>query len=82
MKTISAIKSEYRLKAFNVLRKAFKKYNQEWKSFIELAETLEISPRRLRDVLAGRTSTVTLDTLALYLDRMGYELTLSAKKKG
>jgi hypothetical protein len=37
MKTISAIKSEYRLKAFNVLRKAFKKYNQEWNSFIELA---------------------------------------------
>jgi hypothetical protein len=75
-RTEGAVKAEARQKAFSVLRKAWKRRSGEDFTANELAALLERDKAQVSRVLNGHSPTMTLETLALFLDRMGYQLQL------
>ena len=75
-RTEGAVKAEARQKAFSVLRKAWKRRSAEDFTANELATLLDRDKAQVSRVLNGHSPTMTLETLALFLDRMGYQLQL------
>jgi|GEM_PF-3011952 len=73
-RTEGAIKAEARQRAFSVLRKAWKRRSAEGFTANELAARLGRDKAQVSRVLNGHSPTMTLETLALFLDGMGYQL--------
>lgn len=80
IRTEGAVKAEARQCAFSVLRKAWKRRSAEGLTANELAATLGRDKAQVLRVLNGHSLTMTLETLALFLDRMGYQLCIDCKK--
>ena len=75
----TAVKSDARLKLFFVLRKAWKKRSQEGMKAKDLAELLGRDKAQVSRILNGSTKTMTMDTLALLLDRLDHQLIIDCK---
>ena len=73
-RTEGAVKAEARQRAFSVMRKAWKRRSAEGFTANELAVRLDRDKAQVSRVLNGHAPTMTLETLALFLDRMGYQL--------
>lgn len=73
-RTEGAVKAEARQMAFSVLRKAWKQRSSDGLTANELALLLGRDKAQVSRVLNGHSPTMTLETLALFLDRMGYQL--------
>ena len=78
-RTEGAIKAEARQRAFSVLRKAWKRRNAEGFTANELAAVLGRDKAQVSRVLNGHSPTMTLETLALFLDGMGYRLRIDCE---
>jgi transcriptional regulator with XRE-family HTH domain len=78
-RTEAAVKSDARLKLFFILRKAWKKRSQEGMKAKDLAELLERDKAQVSRILNGSTKTMTMDTLALLLDRLDHQLIIDCK---
>ncbi len=74
-----AIKAEARQRAFSVLRKAWKRRSAEGFTANELAAVLGRDKAQVSRVLNGHSPTMTLETLALFLDGMGYQLQIDCR---
>ena len=79
IRTEGAVKAEARQRAFSVLRKAWKRRSAEGLTANELATRLERDKAQVSRVLNGHAPTMTLETLALFLDRMGYQLRIDCE---
>lgn len=75
MKSRSKIKSEARIEAFSLLRKAWKRYVEYGGTVESLAGELTRTNDYVRRVLEGRTPTLSFDTLLFFLNGMGFFLT-------
>lgn len=80
IRTEGAVKAEARQLAFSVMRKAWKRRSAEGFTVDELAALLERDNLQVSRVLNGQAPTITLETLALFLDRMGYQLRIDCEK--
>ena len=78
-RTEGAVKAEARQRAFSVMRKAWKRRSAEGFTANELAIRLERDKAQVSRVLNGHAPTMTLETLALFLDRMGYQLRIDCE---
>lgn len=78
-RTEGAIKAEARQRAFSVLRKAWKRRSAEGLTANELAAILGRDKAQVSRVLNGHSPTMTLETLALFLDGMGYQLRIDCE---
>jgi transcriptional regulator with XRE-family HTH domain len=78
-RTEGAIKAEARQRAFSVLRKAWKRRSAEGFTANELAAILGRDKAQVSRVLNGHSPTMTLETLALFLDGMGYQLRIDCE---
>ncbi len=78
-RTEGAIKAEARQRAFSVLRKAWKRRSAEGFTANELAAVLGRDKAQVSRVLNGHSPTMTLDTLAFFLDGMGYRLRIDCE---
>lgn len=78
-RTEAAVKSDARLKLFFVLRKAWKQRSQEGMKAKDLAELLERDKAQVSRILNGSNKTMTMDTLALLLDRLDHQLLIDCK---
>jgi transcriptional regulator with XRE-family HTH domain len=78
-RTEGAIKAEARQRAFSVLRKAWKRRSAEGFTAQELAAVLGRDKAQVSRVLNGHSPTMTLETLALFLDGMGYRLRIDCE---
>lgn len=78
-RTEGAIKAEARQRAFSVLRKAWKRRSAEGFTANELATALGRDKAQVSRVLNGHSPTMTLETLALFLDGMGYRLRIDCE---
>jgi transcriptional regulator with XRE-family HTH domain len=78
-RTEGAIKAEARQRAFSVLRKAWKRRSAEGFTANELAAVLGRDKAQVSRVLNGHSPTMTLETLALFLDGMGYQLRIDCE---
>ena len=78
-RTEGAIKAEARQRAFSVLRKAWKRRSAEGFPAQELANVLGRDKAQVSRVLNGHSPTMTLETLALFLDGMGYRLRIDCE---
>lgn len=74
-----SVKSDARLKLFFVLRKAWKRRSREGMRAKDLAELLGRDKAQVSRILNGSTKTMTMDTLALLLDRLEHQLIMDCK---
>jgi hypothetical protein len=72
-RTEGAVKAEARQRAFSVLRKAWKRRSAEGFTANELAVALGRDKAQVSRVLNGHSPTMTLETLALFLDRLNFK---------
>ena len=72
MKSRSKIKSEARIEAFSLLRKAWKRYVEYGGTVESLAGELTRTNDYVRRVLEGRTPTLSFDTVLFFLNGMGF----------
>ena len=79
LRTEGAIGAEVRQRAFSVLRKAWKHRSAEGFTANELAVALGRDKAQVSRVLNGHSPTMTLETLALFLDGMGYRLRIDCE---
>jgi transcriptional regulator with XRE-family HTH domain len=79
LRTEGAIGAEARQRAFSVLRKAWKRRSAEGFTVDELAALLGREKAQVSRVLNGHSPTMTLETLALFLDRLGYRLRIDCE---
>lgn len=75
----AAVKADARLKLFFVLRKAWKRRSQEGMKAKDLADRLGRDKAQISRILNGSTQTMTMDTLALLLDRLDHQLIIDCK---
>jgi transcriptional regulator with XRE-family HTH domain len=76
------VKAEARQKAFRALRKAWRERSAEYDlKAKDLAEILGRDKAQVSRVLAGRNKTITLETLALFLEALGYDLPIEPRKE-
>ena len=69
-----AIKADSRLRLFFTLQKAWKRRSKEGMTAKDLAALLDRDKAYVSRVLNGKTPTITIETLALFLDRLDYVL--------
>ena len=69
-----AIKADTRLSLFFALRKAWKRRSKEGMTAKDLAALLDRDKAYVSRVLNGKTPTITIETLALFLDRLDHSL--------
>ena len=69
-----AIKADTRMSLFFTLRKAWKRRSEEGLTAKDLAALLDRDKAYVSRVLNGKTPTITIETLALFLDRLNYAL--------
>lgn len=74
MRSEGAVKADARISLFFVLRKAWKRRSAEGMTAKDLAALLNRDKAYVSRVLNGRTPTITIETLALFLDRLGHRL--------
>jgi len=79
LRTEGAIGAEARQRAFSVLRKAWKHRSAEGFTADELAAILGRDKAQVSRVLNGHSPTITLETLAVFLDGMGYRLQIDCE---
>ena len=79
LRTEGATGAEARQRAFSVLRKAWKHRSAEGFTADELAALLGREKVQVSRVLNGHSPTMTLETLALFLDRLGYQLRIDCE---
>ena len=75
----ASVKSDARLKLFFVLRKAWKRRIKEGMMAKDLAELLGRDKAQVSRILNGSNKTMTMDTLALFLDRLDHQLIIDCK---
>lgn len=69
-----AVKADSRLRLFFTLQKAWKRRSKEGMTAKDLAALLDRDKAYVSRVLNGKTPTITIETLALFLDRLDYAL--------
>ena len=69
-----SVKADTRLSLFFALRKAWKRRSKEGMTAKDLAALLDRDKAYVSRVLNGKTPTITIETLALFLDRLDYAL--------
>jgi len=69
-----AVKADSRLLLFFTLQKAWKRRSAEGMTAKDLAVLLDRDKAYVSRVLNGKTPTITIETLALFLDRLDYAL--------
>jgi transcriptional regulator with XRE-family HTH domain len=69
-----AVKAGARSRLFFALQKAWKRRSAEGMTAKDLAVLLDRDKAYVSRVLNGRTPTITIETLALFLDRLGHRL--------
>ena len=74
LRTEGATGAEARQRIFSVLRKAWKRRSAEGFTADELAAALGRDKAQVTRVLNGHSPTITFETLAVFLDGMGYRL--------
>ena len=74
-----AVAAAARQRAFSVLRKAWKRRSAEGFTANELAARLGLDKGLVSRVLNGHSPTMTLETLALLLDGLGYQLRIDCE---
>lgn len=74
-----AVKAAARQRLFFVLRKAWKRRQSEGLTATELAERVGRDKSQVSRVLNGSSATITVETLALFLDRLGHELVIDCR---
>ena len=79
LRTEGAIGAEVRQRAFSVLRKAWKHRSAEGLTADKLAAVLGRDKAQVSRVLNGHSPTITLETLAVFLDGMGYRLRIDCE---
>ena len=79
LRTEGAIGAEARQRAFSVLRKAWKRRSAEGFTANELAAILGRDKAQVSRVLNGHSPTMTLETLALFLEGLGYRLRIDCE---
>jgi len=79
LRTEGAIGAEVRQRAFSVLRKAWKHRSAEGLTADKLAAILGRDKAQVSRVLNGHSPTITLETLAVFLDGMGYRLRIDCE---
>ena len=79
LRTEGAIGAEARQRAFSVLRKAWKHRSAEGLTADKLAAILGRDKAQVSRVLNGHSPTITLETLAVFLDGMGYRLRIDCE---
>ena len=75
----AAVKANTRSRLFFVLRKAWKRRSAQGISAKDLAQSLGRDKAQVSRVLNGRTSTITAETLALFLERLDHELIIDCR---
>jgi len=71
-----SVKADTRLSLFFALRKAWKRRSKEGMTAKDLAALLDRDKAYVSRVLNGKTPTITIETLALFLDRLDHSLTV------
>ena len=79
LRTEGAIGAEARQRAFSVLRKVWKRRSAEGLTADKLAAILGRDKAQVSRVLNGHSPTITLETLAVFLDGMGYRLRIDCE---
>ena len=79
LRTEGAMGAEARQRAFSVLRKAWKHRSAEGLTADKLAAILGRDKAQVSRVLNGHSPTITLETLAVFLDGMGYRLRIDCE---
>ena len=79
LRTEGATGAEARQRAFSVLRKAWKHRSAVGFTAYELAAILGRDKAQVSRVLNGHSPTITLETLAVFLDGMGYRLRIDCE---
>ena len=69
-----SVKADARLSLFFTLRKAWKRRSKEGMTAKDLAALLDRDKAYVSRVLNGKTPTITIETLALFLDRLDHSL--------
>ena len=69
-----AVKAGSRTRLFFTLQKAWKRRSAEGMTAKDLAALLDRDKAYVSRVLNGKTPTITIETLALFLDRLDYAL--------
>jgi len=69
-----AVKASSRSRLFFTLQKAWKRRSKEGMTAKDLAALLDRDKAYVSRVLNGKTPTITIETLALFLDRLDYAL--------
>ena len=69
-----AVEATSRLRLFFTLQKAWKRRSAEGMTAKDLAALLDRDKAYVSRVLNGKTPTITIETLALFLDRLDYAL--------
>ena len=69
-----AVKAGSRSRLFFTLQKAWKRRSAEGMTAKDLAALLDRDKAYVSRVLNGKTPTITIETLALFLDRLGHRL--------
>ena len=79
LRTEGATGAEARQRAFSVLRKAWKHRSAEGLTADKLAAILGRDKAQVSRVLNGHSPTMTLETLALFLEGLGYRLRIDCE---
>jgi transcriptional regulator with XRE-family HTH domain len=79
LRTEGATGAEARQRAFSVLRKAWKHRSAEGFTADKLAAILGRDKAQVSRVLNGHSPTMTLETLALFLEGLGYRLRIDCE---
>lgn len=75
------IKSEARMKAFSTLRAAWNdRHEKDGLSTSDLADILGRDKSHVSRVLTGKHATITLETLAIFLEAMGYDFQIASRR--
>ncbi len=69
-----SVEADARLGLFFTLQKAWKRRSAEGMTAKDLAALLDRDKAYVSRVLNGKTPTITIETLALFLDRLGHSL--------
>ena len=69
-----AVKASSRSRLFFTLQKAWKRRSKEGMTAKDLAALLDRDKAYVSRMLNGKTPTITIETLALFLDRLDYAL--------
>ena len=69
-----AVKADARMSLFFTLRKAWRRRSKEGMTAKDLAALVDRDKAYVSRVLNGKTPTITIETLALFLDRLDYAL--------